>query len=222
MYKRQKLTFKLSALATALLLGTAAQAITVHTSDFIPDGSRSGFNGFENIPNNGTLYTGGAGPYSEGGISVEQIGGDAGNDIWVGFQPGGSEGAFVWYPDGGDIGYTRITMSSGADFANVGFLVGSGFFSGGNGAYQLLENGSPVASGAFSNNAFFSYLGFAGGGFDTILLRDGLTTVGFGDGTLNALALDSIEVSAVPEPASTALLALGLAAVGVAVRRRPR
>jgi hypothetical protein len=215
-----KLTFKLSALATALLLGTAAQAITVHTTDFIADGSRSGFNGFENIPNDGTVYTGGAGPYAEGGITVEQIGGDAGNDIWVGYQPGGGEGAFVWYPDGGDFGYTRITLTGGADFANVGFLVASGYFSGGNGAYQLLNNGSPVASGTFTNNAFFSYLGFAGGGFDTILLRDSLSTVGFGDGSANALALDSIEISAVPEPTSTALLALGLAAVGVAARRR--
>ena len=46
------------AMACMTLLIAAGQvqaAPIVHTVDFIPDGSRSHFNGFESIPNDGTL-----------------------------------------------------------------------------------------------------------------------------------------------------------------------
>jgi hypothetical protein len=65
------------------------------------------------------------------------------------------------------------------------------------------------------------YLGFAGGGFDESRLWDRS-----GEGVLNALALDSIELAGgagpepVPEPTTLALLGAGL--VAVCARRRAR
>ena len=203
--------------------GNVQAAVTVHTTDFIPDGSRTGFNGFESIPNDGTFYTGGAGPYTEGGISVTQINGDSGNDIWVTYRPPGGEGAFGWYPNGGDGGYTRITLSGGGDFANVGMLVGSGY--GGDaanpGAFELWEGATLIDSGTFAHTTAFHYLGFSGGGFDTILLRDGSSAFTFYDGTTNAITVDGIEISrAVPEPETYAMLLAGLGLLGFAARRR--
>jgi hypothetical protein len=112
------------ALTLAATAGSA-QAVVVHVSDFIPDGSRTNFNGFESIPNDGTFFTGGSGPYVEDGIQVQQINGDAGNDIWVTYLSWGAEGAHAWYPTGGDNGYTRVTMADGSEFGSVGFLRGS-------------------------------------------------------------------------------------------------
>jgi hypothetical protein len=197
----------------------------VEFSDFISDGDRTGFNGFEAIPNDGLHYTGGAGPYDEGGIRVEQVNGDFGNDIWISyFFP---EGSLGWYPDGGDFGWTRITNTDGSDFNDVGFLRGSGYGDAGTTlGYELRLNGATVLSGttANTNNGGLGlYLGFSGGGFDEILLADapGLSFVG--DGSLNALALDAIEVrgGVIPEPSSIALLAIGLV-IGCGYRRRSR
>lgn len=118
---------RLGILAATALLGGAAQVVTVYTSDFIPDGSRTGFNGFESIPNDGTEYTGGSGACTEGGIAVEQINDDPGNTIWVNYRPPGGEGAHGWYPDGGDHGCTRIRLTGGGSFSDVGMLVSTGF-----------------------------------------------------------------------------------------------
>lgn len=209
----------LAILGSALLLATAAQAIAVHKTDFIPDGKRTGFNGFESIPHDRSFYSGGAGPYAEDGIQVEQVSGDAGNDILVTIR---GEGQHGWYPSGGDRGYTRITLVGGGNFISVGMLVGSGYGTdqGIRMAYQLWDNGYMVASGRMDSQTDFKYLGFGGGGFDTILLRDSVTGLGFGRGSRNALALDAIEISAVPDPSSNALMALGLVAVASVARRR--
>ena len=78
--KKKSLFCGLGALVLILCCASGSHAaIVVHTSDFIPDGSRTHFNGFEAIPNDGTFYTGGNGPYAEGGITVEQINGNAGS-----------------------------------------------------------------------------------------------------------------------------------------------
>jgi hypothetical protein len=232
--------------------------ITVYTSDFIPDASRSGYNGFESIPNNGMWYTGlpitgnsSYGPYTEGGITVQQVlpGGymNQGGVVVTTFHP---EGSYGWYAT--DFGYTRITKADGSDFANIGFEYGSGFtrvqptylY------YALFEKGQPVASdhvyflsdpantGTPSNS---DYLGFAGGGFDEIWLRDcngpthfdytlwqNVLDVQTGDpfsaenlsGYDTALAIDAIEVST-PEPSSLVLVSISaLGLLGYALTRR--
>lgn len=200
-------------------------AIITYTSDFIADGSRSHFNGFESIPVSGTQYTGGSGPYVEDTIAVEQINGDPPNDIWATYSFVGNAGSRAWYPNGGDHGYTTISLSGGGDFQSVGFNYNTG-----GGAtlilFDLLENGSVVLSGTASLSRFATnYLGFSGGGFDLIRIRDNLTGgTSVTDGSYQALAIDNIEtfdVSAVPEPASLTLFGLGaVGLIGFARRRR--
>ena len=124
----------LSLLAVLALTPAAAfAAIVLHTSDFIADNARSNFNGFEAIaPLSGSTYPNGS--YTEDGVTVANPtpSGVTTNIFTTCTGPGfcffpSHAGARSWYPDGGDIGYTRITRSGGADFVNVGFILGSGF-----------------------------------------------------------------------------------------------
>lgn len=219
--------FGLAVAVLGLVAGAAGgvrAAIVVHTDDFIPAASVTSFNGFENIPNNGTHYSGGDGPYTEDGITVTQI--NSGKPIWVGFfHP---QGSFGWYPDGGDQGFTQITLQGGGDFSSVEFQVGSGLGSGADKVlYELLEGGNVVLTGSIpgQGNDVSHYLGFSGGGFDAILIRDeqGNPSATVTDGGINALALDAIEVAAVPEP-STFLTSgmVGLMGLGYAWRRKAK
>lgn len=203
-------------------------AAIVHASDFIDDGTRTHFNGFESIPaagGNPNLYDGESGPYAEDTIQVRQINGDVGESIWV-TNPYG-QGSFSWYPNGGDNGYTELSLTGGGDFQDVGFNFWKG--TGHNIIlYELLNDGLLVMSGTstFGTSVNDSYLGFSGGGFDTILVRSGVSgSTTFYDSTFNALVVDSIEtqgdaqISSVPEPSIIALLGIGLAG---AARRRMR
>ena len=213
-----KLTHIVAAISFAALSMGAAQAAVVETTDFI--GSPANFNGFESIGNANS--NGDHGPsYSEGGISVNQINGE-GNDIWTTYLFTGSEGNFAWYPNGGDYGYTAITMQDGSDFGDISFIVGSGYGGGTHSVYyELANNGSVVQNGTLSQ-ASGTWLGFSGGGFDEVRVRDSYTfTSSFTDGATNAIALDSIKtVGAIPEPGTYALMLAGLSAVGFVARRR--
>ena len=217
-------------LVIVLMLGVAGQAqaaIIVHTSDFIATPSH--FNGFEQIPNNGTFFTGGNGPYTEDTIQVDQVNGEGANTIWVtNFHWTGAEGTREWYPNSGDFGYTQISLTGGVDFQDVGFNYGTGFFNPSVLSYELLDNALIVLSGTVAspdcfncNFPLITYLGFSGGGFDTIRMRDG----GPGsvtNGQFQALSLDSIETqdAAVPEPSTLGLIGLGLLGLGAMRRRR--
>jgi hypothetical protein len=214
----------------ALMPSAAFAAITVHTIDFIADGTRTNFNGFEAIaPLSGATYT--SGSYTEDGVTVENpIPGGLNPNIataCVGagfcFNPS-HEGARSWYPDAGDLGYTRITRAGGIDFVDVGFIVGSGFGSTLLSVYyELAENGVVVKSGELTGfSSTPSYLGFSGGGFNEIRVRNGGgTPLALGDGTLNAMAIDSIELAGtvVPEPSTWALFVGGLAMLAFARTR---
>jgi hypothetical protein len=209
------------ALAPAL-----SQALpSVHTEDFIPDGIRTGFNGFENAPVSGWDFSGDF-PHAEGGLSVAQVDGAGPAGIWMTcgamhsaaycFGATGHEGNFSWYPNGGDNGYTRLTRTDGLDFFNLGFLTGNAYTSVGATYlhYVLKDNGTTVLDGQVlvpQGSADRGYLGFGGGGFDEVWVSE----VAVGGGR-NLLAIDSIEmnagnVSPVPEPAMVWMLGAGLA-----------
>lgn len=207
-----KKTHSLGAIYACLvsLVSPAANAITLHTSDFINDASRANFNGFESIQNDGMFYTGGSGPYIEDGIKVEQINGEPPNDIWINCDCATYEGSYSWYPTGGDFGYTKIAMADGSDFNDIGFYSSSGGFPSLI-LFDLLLDGSSVFTGSTSvTNDSFYYIGFSGGGFDTVLVRDNWGGGSFYSGTENGLTLDAIETSAVPIPTAVWLFGSGL------------
>ena len=104
------------AIVLALRAGVGQAAIQIHSIDFIADANRSHFNGFESIPTSSLHYTGGSGPYVEDTISVQQINGDSGNSIWTSYSFPGSQGSFDWYPDGGDFGYTQLSLAGPETF----------------------------------------------------------------------------------------------------------
>lgn len=203
----------------------ATYAVPVlNKEDFITAGAQTNFNGFENIPTSsspvrvGFQYSGGLEPYIEDGITVRQVNGDPNNDIWVTFS--GMEGNRSWYPDGGDHGYTAITLANGLDFSAVSLLFRSyatGRVDPGNVQYHLLKDGMSVFSGSMLwANGELGRIGFANGGFDEIWLRSG-TRGFFGDNRSQALQIDSIkavQANDIPEPGT--LFLLGLGALGMA------
>lgn len=208
-------------LCILVLAATASvrAAPVLNTDDFLV--SPKHFNGFEQINTNGMFYTGGSGPYSEGGITVTQYGGDQGNDIWV--TLGDTEGTRSWYPNGGDFGYTGVQLSSGDEFTEMSFLFRS--WGGGSLQYSLLRDGVLVLAGTYvTPDSELLRAGFSGGGFDQVLLRSGSDGT-IGDARGQSLQLDSIKAEAtdavpVPEPASLALFGVGIGAL--AARRRMR
>ena len=212
---RIKLLFGMVALSyfVANIFGT----IIIHTNDFIDDSERTHFNGFEGMPNTNSWTQ----PYSEDNIKVEQIG--SGIIMTTYEMNGGIEGHRSWYPKGGDRGYTKITRDDGLDFVNIGFTRSSGIpelSMPGNGhlLFELYSNGILVDSGYVGHIQNPQYLGFSGGGFDEIRIRDGevQVTSSMLDGTRNALAIDSIELSIIPEPSTLFLLGMG----GIFCRKR--
>ncbi|NUM33077.1 MAG: choice-of-anchor D domain-containing protein [Candidatus Brocadiae bacterium] len=173
-----------------LVLAGNANAITLYTTDFINDSTRTNFNGFE-----GMISSSGTTPdYTENGIRVQQINGD-GSDIWTTYSGGGAYfGSRSWYPSGGDNGYTKITLTNNGDFGSMGMRIGNGW--GGSTAYlhyMLRNNGVNVFSGVV--NIGPSFIGFQGGGYNEVLIKYTQSSSGTAiDSAFQAGQIDNIEV----------------------------
>jgi hypothetical protein len=226
---RERSRMQVAALALGFVAASGgASAATVHTSDFIADGSRTHFNGFESVPFVGEADAAYATAYSEGGITVTQVQGDVTTKL-LGW---GAEGSHDWYSNGGDFGYIAITLTGGGNFDATGFLVGDGYppdFGATQIAYDLRLAGAQVLFGTLVANEP-QYLGFSGGGFDEIRIIAGQPFFANGSseiagGLFQAAAIDSIEtaggVAPVPEPAGLALFGVALVmAMGSRIRAR--
>jgi hypothetical protein len=212
MLKALSRKIKYQALVVLLLVAftsNASYGVTIHTSDFISSNQRTNFNSFELIDHRWyEPFVRDSLTYTENGITVSQINSTA--QLWVS-PPGVFDGEHAWYPSGGDNGYTSISLADGSDFGNVGMYVSSGWTRAELILYELWNDGSLLLSGSvptktLSYSPVFHYLGFEGGGFDIIYLRDiwtseTLVAGTFYDGTTNTLMVDAIEVAQVPSPA---------------------
>jgi hypothetical protein len=214
--------FLMKFFATAILLAaaTGAGAVTVETTDFITTPTAQ--NGFEGLGAT-TSFDGTAG-YTENGITVTYVG--TPGRIWTTSQTA-PEGLYSWYPDGGSVGYTRITF--GGDVTAVEFRAGSGWFGGTiNLAYDILLDGVSLATGIAGSvpnaNSGFVFYGFSGATFDEVRLQAAPDLAAFDAGAYEALALDDIQIgdvtAGIPEPATWALMIAGFGLVGAAARRR--
>lgn len=208
----------------ALACSTAFSAPGVHTTDFITNANRTSLVDFETLGAANNL----GGSFTQSGVNVNQVNGSA-NGIWTSCAGACwyANTSLTWYPNGGDFGWTEITRANGSDFMDLGMDIGSIIFGYATVQYELLNDGVSVMLGSFTfAGGTDGYLGFSGGSFDQVRLRALETGAGgtFGDGRLQALAIDNLELSgsnAVPEPATLALLGLGLLGAAVNQRRRP-
>lgn len=212
------------AVAAFCAIGTAG-AQTVHLANIVP--VATAVNNFELAPEFVTNT------WSQQGVRVTQMAGEPGpNAIWL--AAGFGNGDRAWYPNGGDDGWTRITLDSGEDFDALSFFGGSGWIVPPQSLYfELANDDAVVLSGTLGATFLGSWFGFAGGGFDEVRLRasqgdvtglDDCPSGGPGPNSgCNYAWLDDIRVGAavlVPEPDSAALMLLALAALGVRRARR--
>ena len=213
------------ALAAGLSISTAAQAgVTVHNGDFL--GATGNSNGFEAI--GGTFYNGGAG-YTEGGVTVQYVGRDL--TTLTTLNPVDKHS---WTPLIAAAGYTKISLADGADFSAIEFLAGnSAWFGDAKLQYQLVQNGTVVFSGFVEGlgnvHSSLKTIGFSGTDgqlFDELRVQSVLGD-SFRKNGVDRLILDNITIagplsSAVPEPATWAMMIIGFGAVGSMVRTSRR
>jgi hypothetical protein len=217
-----------AALVAGLAITTAAEAgVTVHKSDFL--GATGHFNGFEGI--SAPIYSNSRG-YTEGGIKVQYVGRDL--TTLTTLNP---QGKRSWTPLIGGFGYTRISLADGAAFEAIEFLAGSSsaaWFTPQNLQYQLFLDGTMVFDGflnglssVYGSLKTFGFSGTDGQLFDEIRLQN-VSGKKFERHGFDQLILDSITISpasissAVPEPATWAMMIIGFGTVGSLMRQSRR
>lgn len=99
---------------------------------------------------------------------------------------------------------------SGAAFSFVSYLQ--------NTTFSAYLGGSLVESAVFSTNSSGKYVGFTGIQFDRITIS--LAGASSGAANNGGFGLDNLQITAVPEPSSFAMLFAGLGLMGVMARRR--
>jgi hypothetical protein len=215
------------ALAAGLSISTAANAgVTIHNGDFL--GATANTNGFEGI--GGTLYNGNAG-YTEGGIKVQYVGKDL--TTLTTLNPVGKHS---WTPLIVGKGYTKISLADGSDFSAIEFLAGSSaWFGDARLQYQLFQDGALVLGGFINGlgdvGSSLKTIGFSGTDgqlFDELRVQS-VFGKNFDKYGYDQLILDNVTIaaaagpiSAVPEPATWAMMIIGFGAVGSMVRTSRR
>jgi len=207
-------------LFTGLLMAATAAAASA-TSLIVnnnPIGNPDFATSFDSLPASVSLSA----SQSFDGFVIRQVNGDP-NGISSTFNPGGTGSGRGWYPNGGDRGYTEITLQNAATISDAAIFVGSGLPNPAAIGYELLFGGVVIEAGTLSGTTReFQWLSITNVLFDTIRLRDSVSaSFAFRDGGLNGLALDFISVSAIPLPAAAWLFLTALGGMFVA-RHFPR